>query len=260
MALSTNGLICPIKRRIIIEPSTDNALARWEGKNGQLSNSLVTLSDEGKLHYLSSYSDIITVVSDSGEAIIDLNESDHFKCSLSEVTNFTISNANIGQEFWLLLELNNFSYTFADDIDHDETVIFDSSRTWVLYRFICTALDYYNVPSFIGWIEASDPLRSIFTANDSATVTFNFTKSLKQEVTLGANRILAVTGLEEGEIFAIKIIQGSGGGKTVTWWSDIFWPGGVAPTLSTAEGSWDWFCFIKTSDGYDNLGIAQGLQ
>ncbi len=96
------------------------------------------------------------------------------------------------------------------------------------------------------------------TASDGATVTFDLSSSNRQQVTLGGNRTLALSNDAVGQVFIIKIIQDATGSRTVTWWSNILWPGGTAPTLSTAANSIDTFVFIK-SGASEYLGYTLGL-
>lgn len=46
----------------------------------------------------------------------------------------------------------------------------------------------------------------------------------------------------------LKITQGSGGNKTITWPASVKWPNGIAPTLSTTAGDID-FVDLWTDDG-----------
>lgn len=107
--------------------------------------------------------------------------------------------------------------------------------------------------------------RGIAVATDGSTVTFNLRTSPKQQVTLGGNRTLALSSgsYKKGLVFALKLIQDGTGSRTVTWFSTIRWPGGVAPTLATAAGKSDWFCFICVDDDgspvFDCVGQSLNL-
>lgn len=97
------------------------------------------------------------------------------------------------------------------------------------------------------------------TATDGATVTFDLSLSSVHDVTLGGNRTLALSNETVDQYFTLTIIQG-GGSNTVTWFSTIKWPGGVAPTLSTGAGKRDIFGFRVTSAGnYDGFIIGYNL-
>lgn len=95
---------------------------------------------------------------------------------------------------------------------------------------------------------------------DSATITFNLDQSNFHTVTLGGNRTLALSNPDVGQKFAIRLQQDSTGGRTVTWFSTIKWPDGVAPVLSTTGNKADLFGFVCTSGGqYDGFGIGYNL-
>lgn len=91
---------------------------------------------------------------------------------------------------------------------------------------------------------------------DGATVTFDMTASNVHNVTLGGNRILAVSNVSTGQAFVIILKQGSGG-QTVTWWSDIKWVGATTPTLTTTASRWDIFAFIYDGTNYYGSIVGQ---
>ena len=66
----------------------------------------------------------------------------------------------------------------------------------------------------------------------------------------------APTNLVNGGFYALEVIQ-STGNMTLTWNSAFKWPGGVAPTLSTAAGARDFFIF--RSDGTNLYLQGQSL-
>ena len=96
---------------------------------------------------------------------------------------------------------------------------------------------------------------TLTTATDGATVTFDLSVSNRQTVTLGGNRILALSGDADGVSFVIILKQDGGGSRTVTWWSGIKWPGGTVPTLTTTGGKQDVFTFTRLASG-EYLGWA----
>jgi hypothetical protein len=94
--------------------------------------------------------------------------------------------------------------------------------------------------------------QAITADSDSATITFNLSASNVHTVTLGGARTLAVSNATAGQCFLIRLIQGTGGSHTATWWATIKWPSGTAPTLTTTEASIDAFVFVCTGTGtYD---------
>ena len=99
------------------------------------------------------------------------------------------------------------------------------------------------------------------TDTDGATVTFDLgTNGDKiHSVPLGGNRTLALANGVVGQAFVIRLIQGTGG-QTVTWFSTIKWPFGLAPVLSTTSGKTDVFGFLCTSAGnYDGYILALNI-
>lgn len=83
---------------------------------------------------------------------------------------------------------------------------------------------------------------------DAATITFNCNSGLMHKVTLTANRILAISNYAEGDVVQIRLTQDNGGSRTVTWWSNISWAGGSAPTLTTTGNKSDWITIICTAN------------
>lgn len=87
-------------------------------------------------------------------------------------------------------------------------------------------------------------------ASDGATTTYDVSKFNYQIHALGGNRTLAVTGESIGDPFFVELRQpGAGGPYTVTWWGNIDWDAGVAPTLTITAGHIDVFGFLKLESG-----------
>lgn len=84
---------------------------------------------------------------------------------------------------------------------------------------------------------------------DAATITFDLSTSL-HTVTLGGNRILALSNETVGQTFVIRLVQDATGSRTVTWWADIDWQEGVVPTLTTTANKVDTFGFIVKASGH----------
>ena len=101
-----------------------------------------------------------------------------------------------------------------------------------------------------------------FTINpDNFVVTFDLATSNVHTVTLEGNRTLAVTNDSVGQSFMVRIIQDPTGSRTVTWWGNIKWTGGNAPTLSVTANSIDVFGFIVTDTGkYDGYYVSFDLR
>ena len=93
------------------------------------------------------------------------------------------------------------------------------------------------------------------TLTDGATVTWDVSVGAMGVLTLGGNRYMAApTNLRNGEAYALKVIQDATGSRTITWNAVFKWPGGTAPTLSTAAASVDILSFL--SDGTNLYGEA----
>ena len=119
---------------------------------------------------------------------------------------------------------------------------------WGLKRFI----DRIYTPAKYGLIKA---------ATEAATTVFNMRESNFHKVTLTAARILAVTDVEVGQVFFLRIQQGGTGSYPVTWFSGITWltSGGTAPTLQTAVGKVDLIAFVCTGAGtFDGMPAGSG--
>jgi len=100
----------------------------------------------------------------------------------------------------------------------------------------------------------------INTETAASTVTFDMNESNLHQLTLVSFSTLAVTNVDIGQKFILRIAQSAGGGASVGWFSTIFWPGGLVPTLSTTAGDVDVFGFICTGAGtYDGFVIGYGL-
>ena len=84
------------------------------------------------------------------------------------------------------------------------------------------------------------------TDSDGATITFDLSAGNKHRVTLGGNRTLALSNVQNGQAFVVALIQDGTGSRTVTWFSTVSWAGGSAPTLTTTAGKADVFGFIQT--------------
>lgn len=105
--------------------------------------------------------------------------------------------------------------------------------------------------------------KQLGTDTDAATVTFDMsdvTKGNIRTVTLGGNRTLAVSNVQVGQAFILRLKQDGSGNRTVTWFSTISWPSGVVPTLTTTANKTDVFGFICTGSGtYDGFVVDQNL-
>jgi len=104
------------------------------------------------------------------------------------------------------------------------------------------------------------PYDSWVDAADGTTITFDLSAGNKQKVTLGGNRTLALSNVQNGHVFIIRLKQDATGSRTVGWFSGISWAGGTAPTLITTANKSDVFGFIQTASGaYDGFVIGQNI-
>jgi hypothetical protein len=99
---------------------------------------------------------------------------------------------------------------------------------------------------------------AIRVAADGATVTFSCGVTDKHSVTLGGNRTLALSGDSDGQTILIILKQDGTGGRTVSYWSGILWPGGTVPTLTATAGKTDVLSFLRLSAG-NYLGFVVAL-
>ena len=102
---------------------------------------------------------------------------------------------------------------------------------------------------------------NINTEADAATITFDMDQSNVHMVTLGDNRTLAVSNVDVGQKFLVRLQQDSTGSRTVTWWGNIQWAeGGTEPTLTTTADKADLFGFLSPSGGYyDGFVVGQNI-
>lgn len=124
-----------------------------------------------------------------------------------------------------------------------------------------TAVDGYILMADGAGNTAWEKAAPVLTTDaDAATITFDMNTSNVHSVTLGANRILAVSNVAVGQVFILRVVQDGGGSRTVTWFSTIKWTGGSAPTLTTTGGKTDVFGFLCTSAGnYDGYIVGLNL-
>jgi hypothetical protein len=95
---------------------------------------------------------------------------------------------------------------------------------------------------------------------DGATITFDMSLSNFHKVILGGNRTLAVSNVDTGQSFSVRLTQDGTGTRTVTWWSGISWAGGSAPTLTTTINKTDTLGFLCTGAGtYDGFVLGQNI-
>lgn len=153
--------------------------------------------------------------------------------------------------FYLAFDATNINGHYED--------IKITSKTATHVNHAATAYDH-STDEEVRMVLTDDELNPTLTSNtDAATITFDLSTSL-HTVTLGGNRILALSNETVGQTFVIRLVQDGTGSRTVTWFSTIKWAGDSAPTLTTTASKTDVFGFICTSAGsYDGFVIGQNL-
>ena len=93
--------------------------------------------------------------------------------------------------------------------------------------------------------------------SDGASISWDASANQVAKVTLAGNRTLAApTNLVDGATYILRVIQDATGNRTLAYNSVFKFPGGAAPTLSTAANAIDILTFI--SDGTNMYGVFQG--
>jgi len=95
--------------------------------------------------------------------------------------------------------------------------------------------------------------------NDHGTVSstpyeIDWDLSQKHKITLGANITFTFQTWQGPGNFVLRLVQDGTGSRTVTWPASVKWPGGTAPTLSTAAGAVDIISLYY--DGTNYFGVA----
>ena len=81
---------------------------------------------------------------------------------------------------------------------------------------------------------------SYVTLTDAATVAIDLSLGNHYQVVLGGNRVIgAPTNVVAGQSGVIRLVQDGTGSRTASWNSAFKFPGGTAPTLTTAANSVD---------------------
>ena len=121
---------------------------------------------------------------------------------------------------------------------------------------------------FYGYASVSGAFKTpLVSGTDGSTVTFDLNDSNTHRVTLGGNRTLAITNVSYGQKFTTRLTQDGTGSRTVTWFNNIHWAGGTAPTLTTTAHQTDVFGFICTaasgsiaqSGDFDGFVVGQNI-
>jgi hypothetical protein len=105
--------------------------------------------------------------------------------------------------------------------------------------------------SSIGAVSATGGGKELLsTLASGATPTINLADGNVQLLTLTANATITLAGGTNGVACSLSLYlqQDGTGGRALTWPGNIKWPGGIAPSLSTAAGKVD-LVVLETLDG-----------
>jgi hypothetical protein len=97
-----------------------------------------------------------------------------------------------------------------------------------------------------------------FDLTDGATINIDLSLPYRKfRVTMAGNRTLALQNIVAGKTFLLRIKQDATGGRTPTWWSNLSWAGGAAPTPTGTANKADEFGF-NTLDTTNSEGFVVG--
>lgn len=125
--------------------STDNAITRFDGTNGKLQNSVVTVNDDGKVEGKASAS-AIYVTTGNGTINLDCGLYNYFDITANGNVTLTVSNASLNQPIFLRFRQDGTgsrTLTFFSGISWDGNVALSPVGTashWSNYGFICRSL------------------------------------------------------------------------------------------------------------------------
>lgn len=111
-----------------------------------------------------------------------------------------------------------------------------------------------------GEVLDDSPIESVNTvsASGSALTLSDVTTATMHDVTLTANCTLTFPAAGAGKSFRVLARQDGTGSRVLVWPSEVDWPGGVVPTLSTDADAVDLLRF-RCFDGSRWLGLLDGL-
>ena len=97
-------------------------------------------------------------------------------------------------------------------------------------------------------------------AASGATLTVDLADGNVHDVTLTDNCTFTFSGTVASRAcgFTLILRQDGTGSRTVTWPAAVDWPGGTAPTLSTAASAVDLLTFLTVDNGTTWLGFVSG--
>lgn len=135
---------------------------------------------------------------------------------------------------------------------YDATILKSANIGTTVQAYDATTLKSANIGSTVQAYDADTAKTDVaqtFTAaqrgayvtlTDAATVAIDLSLGNHFQVTLGGNRVIgAPTNVVAGQSGVIRLVQDSTGSRTASWNSVFKFPGGTAPTLTTAANSVD---------------------
>lgn len=91
--------------------------------------------------------------------------------------------------------------------------------------------------TFTSWVKGKQFVTEFQTLTDAATIAWDANSGAFAQVTLGGNRTLgAVTNMQTGGLFILRVIQDGTGGRTLAFNAQYTFPGSVTPILNSAAG------------------------
>lgn len=112
--------------------------------------------------------------------------------------------------------------------------------------------------SHLGTVNLGEKVSTVAAAG--STETLSVATANVHDVTLDASCTFTFTGATSGKACSFSLIlrQDATGGHAVTWPASVDWPGGSAPTISTAANAVDVFSFLTVDGGTTWLGFVGG--
>lgn len=110
-------------------------------------------------------------------------------------------------------------------------------------------------------LDSFDGISNIGAVGSTLTVTPGLGNGGIKLITLTANCTITFNNGLGDKLNSLELVitQDGTGGRTVTWNETVRWPGGVAPTLSTAAGAIDRIIFTSYDAGSTWYGDVVGL-
>ena len=102
------------------------------------------------------------------------------------------------------------------------------------------------------WVrnDLSAPTKTLQTLTDASTIGWTYSIGYNAQVTITANRNLTITGAENGDYGALKVIQGGSGGYRINFTGKF--PSGTY-SFTSAPGSVDLYTFWYDGTNYNWL-------